>query len=213
MARCAAKMRFGQNSSAPDRQHAFSPEAFCNRVSDDGLRAIQLHRWQESAVWQLSQAQRLSADSDEIFHVVVPGRNVCVANRPIDSDAFANVRFEIQVAPSINLAAPHYRTPAHLAAANPSERLAGFSRVGMLFIVYEELRRPFITRVTSALNGLIFLQAAAIAHSPEFHHPRRNVLDIVFRRQNWTPGLEHKGSQSFLGELFRDRALDDNASR
>ena len=33
MARCTAKMGFGQDSGAPDRQHAFSAKVFRDRVS------------------------------------------------------------------------------------------------------------------------------------------------------------------------------------
>src|SRR4029077_9823236 len=140
-----------------------------------------------------------SADSDEIFHVVVPRRDIGVTDRPINRDSLAKIGLKIQVAPSVNLAAPHYGAPTHLSAPYPPERLSRLGRVGMLFVAHEKLRRPLSAGVAGTLNRLIFPLPMAIPHSPKFNLPRRNMLDIVFLGNNRTPSLEHERFQPVLG--------------
>src|SRR5258708_6704436 len=148
-------MILGKNGHTPYCQDALPPEMFRNRIPDCHLCAVKLHGRKEFTVGQLRKSQRLAADSDEIFHVVVPWRYICVADRPINCNSLAKVRFEIQVAPSVNLAAPHYGAPTHLPSSDPPERLARLGRVGMLFVAYKKLCRPFIAGVAGALNLLV----------------------------------------------------------
>jgi len=119
----AAVVRLGQHGAAADCDHPFArpraPDRFTNRLLD----AVQRHRLEEFAVGELRQPLRLAADADEGLDVVVPRGDVRVANRPVDADAFARVRLEVEVAPTIDLAAPHDRAPPTWRAANPRERL------------------------------------------------------------------------------------------
>ena len=185
-------MILGENGHTPYCQDALSAEMFRNRIPDCPLCAVKLHWRQEFAVGQLRKSQSLSADSDEIFHIVVPRRDICVTDRPINRDSLAKIGLKIQVAPSVDLAAPHYGAPTHLSAPYPPERLSRLGRVGMLFVAYKKLCRPLIAGVAGALNRLIFQLPMAIPHSSKFNLPRRNMFDIVFLGNNRTPSLKHE---------------------
>ena len=121
-----------------------------------------------------------------------------VADRGCDRDPTRR-RLEIQIGHAIALAAPREGFAADLASANPAERLVGRGGVGMLFIAYEELRRPLIAGIASALDGLIFAQTAAVSHAAEFHLPTGNVLHVVFFRNDGAASFQHQSFQS----LFR----------
>src|SRR4029077_124695 len=57
------------------------------------------------------------------FDVVVPRRDILVANRPVRGDALFRVRLEVEVAVTIALTSPHQRSAAHVVAAEPVEAL------------------------------------------------------------------------------------------
>src|ERR1700722_3391113 len=130
----------GENRGTPDREDAFRAKMFRDRLTHYSLRAGKLHGRQELAVGQLRQPKRFSGDSDEVLHVVVPGREVGIANRPIDRNSVAKVRFEIQIAPPVTLAAPHNGAPAYLPPADPPERLAIGGCVRVQLVADEKLR-------------------------------------------------------------------------
>ena len=58
------------------------------------LDAVERHRRQERPVRQLGESFALAAHTDEGLNVVVPRRQVCVAEGPIDGDPFPRLRFE-----------------------------------------------------------------------------------------------------------------------
>src|SRR5580698_3593520 len=119
MTRQAALMGLSQNGGAADRHHALAGKMFGDRVFDQYFGASHFHRWKKFSVGKLGEAFGLSCDADEIFDVVIPGSDVRVANGPVDSDAFLQIRFEIEIAPTIGLTAPNDGTAADLTAANP----------------------------------------------------------------------------------------------
>ena len=92
------------------------------------LDAIQLHRRQEFAVRQLLVAFRLAAHADETLHVVVPRRELLVADGPVHGDTFFRVRLEVHRTPAVRLPTPHDGTAADVIAAHPGERLASRCR-------------------------------------------------------------------------------------
>src|SRR5215467_10938922 len=114
--------------------------------------------------------------------MVVPGSKIGVTDRPVDGNPFVKVSFEIQVTPAIHLPAPHNGATPYLTSSNPSERLTWFCCVRVLFVVHEELRRPFIARITQALNRLVVFYTTPVAHSTKPHLPRWNMFDIVLFR-------------------------------
>ncbi len=141
--------------------------------------------------------------------MVVPGREIGVANGPIDRNSVAQVRFEIEIAPAVTLASPHDRASTDLAPANPTEGFTGICGVWVLVIVDEEFGRPLIACVALALNGLILRQAATIAEAAEFHLPCGDVLNIVLLGNGGASGFEDKRFQTFLRKLFGGPAACD----
>ena len=77
----------GKDGGAADREHALTIEMLREFAAHELLRAIQLHWRKEVAVRQLWKPQRLARDSYEILDVVVPGRDICIADGPIDGYA------------------------------------------------------------------------------------------------------------------------------
>ena len=163
MACGAAIVRLGQHGAAADRDHPLARPRAPDRVAHRLLDAVERHRLEKLAVGKLWQPFRLAADTHERLDVVVPGGDVGVANRPVDADAFARIRLEVEIAPAVDLPSPHDRAPAHLAAANPRERLVGRGRVRILEVVHEKLVGHLVARVTLLLDRLLPGQALAVA--------------------------------------------------
>src|SRR6185369_17440699 len=109
----------GQVGDAADRQPAL--ELLRHRLLQMSLDAVQVHRRQEFAVGQLRQVLGATADADEAFDVLVPRRELGIANRPVDGNADLRVRAEVDVAPAIALPAPHDGAAADVIAADPVE--------------------------------------------------------------------------------------------
>src|SRR2546425_7246651 len=167
MASSAPAMPLRQNRRATDRHHAVVWKAPPDPILYDHLSTRHLHRRQKFSIRKLRQSLRLPRDSDEILDIVVPGRDVLIANRPVNGDSFAQVGFEIQITPAIRLSSPHDGSPAHMAAANPQERLIRVGGIRVLAIIDEELAIPFIHSTARLLNPLIVIEALAIAHTSE----------------------------------------------
>ena len=203
VARRPAVMRLGEHRTAADRDHPFAGPGAPDGIAHRLLDTVQRHRLEEFPVGKLRQPFRLAADADERFDVVVPGRDVGVANRPVDADAFARVGLEVEVAPAIDLPAPHNRAPPDLAAADPRERLAFGRGVGVFEIVDEELVGHLVAGVALLLDRLFAGQALAIAHAAELHLPHRHVLDVVGLGVDRPAGLEDERLQAALGQLLR----------
>ncbi|MCY1250921.1 hypothetical protein D9M72_646170 [compost metagenome] len=71
------------------------------------LDDIQRNGRQEFPVGQDVQTLPGTGDAGELLDVVVPGRGVGVADRPVGGDALFQVRLEIQIRQAIALPAPH----------------------------------------------------------------------------------------------------------
>src|SRR5579871_5603968 len=123
--------------------------------------------------------------------MAVPGLDVGVANRPIDGDPFAQVRFEIEITPAVGLASPHDGTAADLPSANPAEGLALACRIRIFRVVDKKFGRPLIAGVARALDGLVFQLPAAITHAAELHIPGWDVFDIILLGDGGTARLQH----------------------
>ena len=113
-------------------------ESFCQGVPEVLLDAGHFHRREKFPVRKLRQPLGLAADSCELFHVVVPRRDIRVANRPVNRDAFLCVGLKIEIAPAIRLAAPGDRFAANLASANPGKMLSGIAGVRIFGVVDEK---------------------------------------------------------------------------
>src|SRR5262249_50839583 len=144
------------------------------------LRAGHFHGRQEFSIGQLRQALSLAADAGEFLHVVVPRRDIGIANRPIHRDAVFEVGCKVQIAPAIALAAPRDGLAADLAPANPRKMFAGIVSVGIVYVADEEFIRILIASVvTLALH--VLRSGALRANVPVaiLQLPDRGVLDVV----------------------------------
>jgi len=209
MARRPAVMRLGEHGAAANRDHPFARPRAPDRVPHRLLDAVERHRLEELAVGQLRQPFRLAADPDERLDVVVPRRDVGVANRPVDANALARVGLEIEIAPAIDLPPPHDRAPADLAAANPRERFVGRRGVRVFEVVHEKLVGHLVARIALLLDRLFLGQSLAVAHAAELHLPHRHVLDVVAFGVDRPARLEHERLQPALAQLLRRPAARD----
>src|SRR2546426_344659 len=123
MARRPAPVRRGEDRDPPDRHDPLGGEPLGYGVPDHLLDAVERHRREKLAIRELRQAERFARDPDELLHVVVPRRDVGVADRPVDAEPVPRVRLEVEGAPAIHLPAPHDGLATHLAAPDPVERL------------------------------------------------------------------------------------------
>src|SRR6266576_3209393 len=180
-----------------------APERSGDPLAHVLLDAIQRHRRQKLAGGELREAFGLTAHPDEALDAIVPGRDVRVADRPIDRDAVAHVGLEIEIAPAVDLASPDDRLAADLPGAKPVERSIGRRAVGVVDIVGPEDVTQFVERDRMTLHRLTRGDRAAIAQSPERHLPGRFVLGVIPFGHNRPPGFEHERAQAELGQLFR----------
>src|SRR5213083_1019067 len=86
----AAQMRLREVRDARDR-HAPSRKGALDAPLHHALGAVHLPRRQKLAVGEMAEAQLLSAHAHEALHVRVPGRELAVADRPIDAVTVARV--------------------------------------------------------------------------------------------------------------------------
>src|SRR5688572_4707709 len=114
---------------------ALAPELRRHASADVLLERVHLERRLQDLLGQLREARVLAARADEALHVFVPGLDVRVADRPVDADALAQVRLEVEIAEAEYVARPHERASADVITAIPVERLR--LSVGLLQVVDE----------------------------------------------------------------------------
>jgi len=184
------------------RHHPLAAERLENVLTRSLFDAVHRHRRKELAVGKLRQPFALAADTDESLDVIVPWRDVRVANRPIDTDALLRVGFKIEIAPAIRLAAPDDRTATDLPAADPHERLGFVGGIRVLLVIDEELAVQFIERAAFLLDRLLAIEAVTVAQVAKSLVPDRDMLNVVFVRLNRAAGFQNQRLQAFLGEFF-----------
>src|SRR5207247_8799963 len=121
---------------------------------------------------QLRAAEPLPAHADEPLDVTVPGRQVVVADRPIDPGAVAQVGGEVEVAPTPAQPTPDEAAPAQLVAADPAKRLVVGSDVGVLPIVHEEVSGRLAERGVLALDRVVVRVKLLGAPAAQWVRPR-----------------------------------------
>src|SRR2546421_2126452 len=189
--RGAAFVHARQDRGAPDGHDAIV-EVFGDCVAHILLDARHFHGRQKLAVGKLRQTFSLTADASELFDVVVPRRDVRVANGPIDSDALFQVGLEVQIAPAIALAPPKKRFTADLTPANPGKMLAGIGGIWILDIVHKEFAGILVASViTLALDVLDALALRAFVPPAILKLPNGNVLDVIALGNDAAARLKH----------------------
>src|SRR5262249_53362012 len=127
----------------------------------------------------------------------------------VGAEAVARVGREVEVAPAVDLAAPHDRAPADLASADPVEARAVAERVRVLEVVDEELAAPLVAGVALALGGLVPLLPGAVGPAAEMELPGLDVHRVVGGGIGRAAGLEDQRAQAVLGQLLGGPAAAD----
>ena len=201
-----------ENRDASDREHALAVE----RLHDLGSRVFlddgHLHGREKDSVGQLRQPFVRAAHADEPLHVLVPRRDVRVANWPVVAVAVSCIRFEIEIAPAVDLTSPHDRAAADLTSAQPVEGRVVGRRVRIVRVLDEELVPDLVAGVAAALHRILALHLLAVAHAAVVHLPRLDVLDVVDARIDRTARLEDERAESTLSQLLRGPAARHSGS-
>ena len=127
----------------------------------------------------MRQTLGLAGNAGELLDVGVPGRDVLVADRPVDAVPVLAVGLEVEVAPAIALAAPQDGTPAQDVATHPVERLLLIEYVGVQSIVVPELAVVLGEPVEVALDRIVAFVELPVAVIAKLVMPGRLVLALV----------------------------------
>src|SRR5438270_8458800 len=160
-----ASMGLCQNGAAPDGHDALARKIFGDGILYHQFRTAHFHGRQKLAVRQLRKPLGLAADADEILDIVVPRRNILIANGPVNAHVLPQVRFEVQITPAIGLPAPYDRPTANLSSADPQEWSVGIHRVRIFFIIDEKFAVPLVHSGARLLDRLIDAYLLALAHA------------------------------------------------
>src|SRR5262245_57577524 len=136
--------------------------------------------------------------------MVIPRRDVGIADRPVDADALALVRREVEVRVAIALPPPRDRPPADMIAADPVE--PAHLGVGMLVILDEEVVPLVVDRVAGALLLEIMLVDLGLRRAPAGEAEVPRVLGegrVVLAVLHVAPAFEDEGLEALLGQLLR----------
>src|SRR6201995_4437838 len=113
--------------------------------------------------------------------MVIPGREVVVADRPVDSDAVPRVRLKIHLAPAVTLAPPRDGATADLVAADPVKAL--LLEVGIVQLVNKPMFGCLRADVAgSGSHGLVtevFARGAAAMGQLPWVQPGRWVVTVA----------------------------------
>src|SRR5229473_2422871 len=206
---CTAVVALCQHRRAPNGHQPLSREMFCHGILHHQFGTIHFHGRQEFPIWQLRQSFILPCDAYEIFYVVVPRGDVFVADGPVRGDTLSQIGLEIQVAPAIRLPSPHNGSAAHLASANPQERLVRVGDIGILRVIHKKFRGPLVACVTLALNRLLHSRSLAVAQTTKTYLPSRNVFDEIRIRFDRASRLQDQRIETLLGEFLVRPAAGD----
>ena len=155
---------------------------------------------QEISVGQLGDAVFITRYTHEIFHLIVPGGEVSIADRPVYREAVARRSFEVEIAPTLGLAGPHQAFAPYLIAPNPIERL--LLDVRMLGVFHEKMRVVFAVSVAPGNTGVGF--AYGQRHlAPVLEIPGHFIGGgVVLAVLHVAPALQQQGLDPVVAKLF-----------
>ncbi len=141
----------------------------------------------------------LSAYANKRLYIVVPRRNVLVADRPIHSVSVFYICFEVQVAPTVSLSGPKQRTAADNVRTNPIKSF--YFCVRIFKVVDVEVFVVFLKGIVSWLNMtlcfVLFGKSAAMREVPRIKR-RSGVIRMIHRFTT----LQQQNLQAFFAQLF-----------
>src|SRR6266550_765922 len=127
-----------------------------------------------------------------------------------DAVPVAQIRLEIQIAPSVYLPPPDQRLAADLVTLNPGERLV--LDVGIAVILDEEVLDRFVELARARLDRVLprALRPHAQPRVTQRELPVGFVLgDVVLAVLDVAPALDYESLESLFGELLRGPAAGD----
>ena len=165
---------------------------------------------QEIAVGQLTQAVIVPADAGKGLHMVIPGGEVVVPDRPVDPVAVLQVGLEVLRGPAVGLAAPGQGAAAQLVAPDPPVGLAGRGLIGVVVVAGPELLVGFEQGVGDAdIVGevlLALLQGDLVLFGRE---GCGQVVAVIRSVANLRAAFQHQDLQAPLAKLLGDPAAAD----
>jgi len=172
-------------------------QSIFHAIPEQRFRAGQSHGRVKLAVRQFVHALGHSGDAHVLFHQVVVGREVRVAERPILAVAVERGRFEVQIAEAIALPSPdHGAAAGHAQAADPGERHVLGRGVRLFEVVSEPVVVVFVAeKFLDGARPLNHLGRAVAILQLE----RRLVLrELTFR--HGAPAIDQSYFNPRLGE-------------
>src|SRR2546423_1761624 len=169
-------------------------------VSNHLLAAVELHGRKELAVGELRHSFDGAVYTRVLLDVIVPRRDVGVADRPVYGDPVLRVCLEVEITPAIALAAPHQRPSADVITAIPVEALyLGVRRIPAGCPVIEV---GFIKRIIGLEGRIQFLHRSGASTAVRVLPRRLGRVHVVLDVFDVLATLEHQDAQPFLRELF-----------
>ncbi len=199
-----ARVRF---ATAARNQSTIALEQLREPGRDHLLGAVERHRRLELSVRQLRQMLDRSGNARVAFDLVVPRREVCVANRPVDRDAVLRVRLEIEIAQAIALTSPRERPSADVIAAIPVEALdLGVRRV---FLRHPPVEILLVQRIVALQDRIPFDHLARAATAMRILPRRFARVRVILPVLDVLAAFEHQHAQAALRQLFGGPAPGD----
>ena len=189
------------------------PNCFARRPAISVFRAVERHRRLKLPVGQLRQPFGRSGDANEALDVIVPGREVGVADRPVDRDALFRVRLEIEVAQPVTLPPPGERAATHVIAAVPIKPLD--LGIGRVLLVHPPVKVLFVEGVVALEDRVRFFHRVGAAASMRVFPRRLARVGVVLDVFDVLATFKHQHAETALGELLgrppaRDTGADDD---
>ena len=169
--------------------------------------AVERHRRLKLPVGQLRQAFDRSGDAREALDVVVPRREVRVADRPVDRDAVLAFASKSKSPQAIALPAPRQRAAADVIAAVPVEALD--LGVGRVLFVHPPVEILLVERIVAPEDRIGLYHRARAAAAMRILPRRLARVGVVLDVLDVLAALEQQHAQAAFGELLGRPASGD----
>src|SRR5690606_9171162 len=110
-------------------------------------------------------------DTDEFFHLAVPGCNLFIGDRPGNAVPVLGIGFEILLAETVCLSSPQERASADDICSCPDKRVVFVKDVGVIPVIVPEMAVGLPERVTLALNEILLFVKATVGSAMKRQFP------------------------------------------
>src|SRR5258706_13787318 len=74
-------------------------------------------------IGQLRKSVSIAADTGKSLDIIIPGRYVLIAHRPVDRNALFGIGGKVKITQPVTLPSPHERTAAYMISPEPIQTL------------------------------------------------------------------------------------------